>query len=71
MCFRRAQTPTVVQTDVEAQQRAAEDAAAEKANRESIQRQTRRRRTALQTGAAGTASTALQKYGQSTLGNGL
>ena len=70
MCFKRSATPAVVQTDPAAQQRQAESQAAARANQESIDRQARRRRTALQTGN-GYAGTALQSYGQQTLGNGL
>lgn len=73
MCFRRPSTPEVVRTDPVAQQRQAETQASERANREALDRLARRRRTALMTqgNATGTSGTALQTYGQTTLGNGL
>lgn len=73
MCFSRPRTPEVVRTDPVAQQRQAETLATERANRESLERTARRRRTALMTqgNASGTSGTALQTYGQTTLGNGL
>jgi hypothetical protein len=75
MCFSRPSTPAVVRTDPERQQREAQNQAAERTNREAVERTTRRRRTALATQGAGiqqgTAGTALQSYGQRTLGNGL
>lgn len=73
MCFGRPKTPQVVKTDPVAQQKAAETQAADRVNREALERTTRRRRTAMMTqgNPQGTSGTALQTYGQTTLGNGL
>ncbi len=73
MCFKRPSTPQVVQTDPVAQQKQAEALASQRANQEALERTTRRRRTAMltQANATGTSGTALQTYGQQTLGNGL
>lgn len=70
MCFKRSATPAVVRTDPAAQQLQAEAGAAKRATENAVDRLTRRRRTALQT-QGGAAGTALQTYGQQTLGNGL
>jgi hypothetical protein len=73
VCFKRPSTPQVVRTDPAAQQRQAEAIGNERANREAIDRNARRRRTALMTqgNVQGTSGTALQQYGQQTLGNAL
>lgn len=69
MCFGSPRTPTVVKTDPVAEQRKAEEEARIKGYESSTARSRRRRQTALMTEGASTS--ALQTYGQQTLGNGL
>lgn len=72
MCGSKRQ-PKVVTTDPVAQQKEAEAKAAARANQEALDRTSRRRRTAMMTqgNLQGTSGTAMQSYGQTTLGNGL
>jgi hypothetical protein len=69
VCFGRPSTPEVVRTDPVAEQRKAEELAKKKGFETTMARQQRRQRTALLT--EGGAQTALQTYGQQTLGNAL
>lgn len=66
MCFGSPRTPDVVKSDPVAEQRKAEETAKLKGYESMQARQQRRQRTALMTEGG---ATALQSYGQQTLGN--